>query len=699
MRLSRGLAAAVLVIWAGNSVAQPALEEEDLALAYGDKDFVHIATGNRQLLRNAPSTATVITAQEIAAMGATDLDEIMEAVPGVHVNRSTNTYPPVYVFRGIVSTYNPQVLMLVNGKPVTDIFIGNRGNAWGGLPVENISRVEVIRGPGSALYGADAYAGTINIVTKTATEIGGTQFGARVGSYDSWTSWAQHGGKLGPIEVAAYVQAGTTNGQHEIIRQDFQSSVLDPAFGTRASFAPGPVRLGRESFDAALDLSYDKWRLRLGFKDRLNMETGAGIGNSLDPHGNVASHRVTADLSWQDDQFAKDWSLSFDVHFLHLSEEFSLNVSPPGAKLSNTRLFPDGMIGNPSRWQRQLGFAATAQYTGFVNHRLRIGVGHDILDLYKVTESRNYTFVDTTPSPLPSVIDVSGTSPYAFPYKRNLNYLYLQDEWNFARDWTLTTGVRYDRYSDFGSTLNPRLGLVWNARQDLTAKVMYGTAFRAPALVEVASINNPVNRGNPNLQPEKIATLEAGFSWQARQDLQMNFSVFRHEMSDIIGLVLDPSGKTYQNTGKQTGSGSEMEFTWDATPNLRLSGHYAYQKNIDETTKHDAGYAPRHHIYARADWRFTGGWQLNTQVNHVADRNRPFLTSAVAGEPRSQIPDYTTVDITLRTDRPKQGWDFATSIRNLFNADVREPSFAGSGIVYDLPMPRRSFWLQARYSL
>ncbi|MBI2277824.1 MAG: TonB-dependent receptor [Dechloromonas sp.] len=691
----RAITTAIVFAWAGGAAAQPNGEEEDLALAYGDKEFVHIATGNKQLLRDAPSTATVVTAEDIAATGATDLDEVMETIPGVHVNRSANGYPPVYVFRGIASANNPQVLILVNGKPVTDMFVGNRGSAWGGLPLENVSRIEVIRGPGSALYGADAYAGTINIVTKTAQEIAGTQLGVRAGSYDAWSSWVQHSGKLGPIEVAAYVQAGATNGQREIVRQDYQASVLDPAFGTHASQAPGPVNVGRESFDAGLDLGYDKWRLRFGIKDRLNMGTGAGVANALDPYGNIDSHRVNADLSWQDPQFARDWSLSFDARFLHLSEEFNLNVYPQGARLP-TGLFPAGVIGNPSRWQRQYGLATTAQYTGFTDHRLRLGVGHDVLDLYKIRETKNFTFTGLVPSPLPSVVDVSSTSPYVFPYKRNLSYAYLQDEWNFARDWTITAGLRYDSYSDFGTTTNPRLALVWNASQDLTAKLMYSTAFRAPSINEFASVNNPVARGNANLQPEKIRTLEAGLSWQARRDLQVNMSIFLHELTDIISLVTDPvaaAGKTYQNTGKQKGSGGELEATWNATSSLRLTGHYAYQKNIDESTKHDAGYAPHHHLYARADWRFISGWQLNGQVNYVADRNRAF------GDNRPQIPDYTTVDLTLRTQQTKQGWDFAASVRNLFDADVREPSQAGSGITYDLPMPGRTFWLQARFSL
>ncbi|HEV7913904.1 MAG TPA: Plug domain-containing protein, partial [Albitalea sp.] len=134
--------------------ATSATEEEELALAYGDKSSVSIATGSRQSLRRAPAVATVITAQDIAAMGAVDLDDVLETVPGVHVSRNNQSYTPLYVIRGIYSELNPQTLVLQNGVPMTTLLVGNRGIGWGGLPVENIARIEVIRGPGSALYGA-----------------------------------------------------------------------------------------------------------------------------------------------------------------------------------------------------------------------------------------------------------------------------------------------------------------------------------------------------------------------------------------------------------------------------------------------------------------------------------------------------------------------------------------------------------------
>src|SRR3970282_565838 len=122
------------VVWAASANAAPQSEEEELALAYGDKSFVSIASGSRQPIARAPSVATVVTAVDIEAIGATDLDEVLETVPGLHVSRSPIGYNPIYTIRGSSTQYNPQVLMLVNGIPITGVIFGNRSNIWGGMP-------------------------------------------------------------------------------------------------------------------------------------------------------------------------------------------------------------------------------------------------------------------------------------------------------------------------------------------------------------------------------------------------------------------------------------------------------------------------------------------------------------------------------------------------------------------------------------
>lgn len=679
--------------------AHAAGEEEELSsLVFGDKSTVSIATGSQQSLRRAPAVATVITAEDIAAMGATDLDEVLETVPGIHVSRNVQGYNPLYVIRGIYSEFNPQTLVLQNGVPMTMIFIGNRGNAWAGLPLENVARIEVIRGPGSALYGADAYSGVINIITKSAKDIEGTQFGVRAGSFQTRDAWALHGGKWGPLDVAAYLRVGSTDGLKKTIESDAQS-ILDTVFSTQASRAPGPVNLGRDALDGSIDLGYDKVRFRAGYRWRDNIEPGGGAASALDPVGKGRTERINADLSWNDVELAKDWKLGLTASFFKYATTYPtpLQIYPPGAWGG---AFPDGMLGAPSTWERQWRGSAVVSYSGWAKHHMRFGVGLDDLDLYRTHELKNFTLPGLA-APVPTAGGELVESPvdesFLTPHRRKVRYAYVQDEWNLARDWVLTTGIRHDDYSDFGATTNPRVALVWDASLDVTAKILYGRAFRPPSFSEQYSINNPVLRGNPSLNPEIIDTLEAAFSWQARPDTQLQLSLFRYKMKDIIRSAGYPA--TWINAGSQHGQGFELEATHDLRSNLRLAGNYAFQHSVDDTSGQDAGYAPRHHLMGRVDWGLAGGLLLSGQVNRVADRHR------APGDTRPAIADYTTVDLTLRTLRHKSGWDVAVSIRNLFDADAREPSLYSPDnpvkvlIPNDLPLAGRSLYLQLTYSM
>ncbi len=686
-----------MALWACSATAQSD-DEEELALAYGDKSTVSIATGSVQPITRAPSVATVITAQDMQAMGATDLDEILETVPGLHVSRNNIGYAPIYNIRGINSQFNPQVLVLLNGARMNSVFLGDRGLVWGGYPLENIARIEVIRGPGSALYGADAYAGVINIVTKSAAEIGGTEAGARAGSFNTRDAWVLHGGKWGEVDVAAYLRAGKTDGHKEIVAADAQTG-LDTLFGTRASLATGPVALGRDAADGHFGLSWKKWHFHAEYKVRKNVQTGAGLSQALDPEGTSSNKRLMADLSYRTTDWFKDWDISLQAGYFHMEETTYALLFPPGAFGG---AFPMGMVGAPEKRERHLNFGASAFYSGLRNHRVRIGVGRNMDELYRLGERKNFNFVyilgtGNVPAPTGIVQYATNDTIYLKPHSRSVRYLYVQDEWNFIKDWYLTTGLRHDRYSDFGSTTNPRLAIVWEAAYNLTAKLLAGKAFRAPSFTELYNINNPVNIGNPALRPETIKTTELALAWQPISSLQTGFNLFHYQMSDIIRLVpnTDPTtGSAARNTGGQVGRGLELDVAWDVSRNFRLSGNYAHQRSINQMTDSDAGYAPYHQFYARIDWRVAPDWRLNGQINRVADRRRE------AGDSRPPVPDYHTVDLTARYGGGKSNkWEVAVSVRNLFNAKVREPSLAPGLIPNDLPMARRAVYLQASYRM
>jgi outer membrane receptor protein involved in Fe transport len=692
----------LLPLLAGPLQAQATVDEDDLARAFGDSATVSIATGSEQSLRRAPAVATVITAEDIARMGATDLDDVMETVPGIHVSRNLQGYNPLYVIRGIYTQFNSQTLMLLNGVPMTMMFIGNRGNAWGGLPLENVARIEVIRGPGSALYGADAYSGVINIITKSASDIDGTELGLRAGSYHSGDAWALHGGKLGPFDVAAYLRAGMTDGSGKTVEADAQTAIDQNFYGTHASLAPGKLNRERDAVDGNLDLAWGKSRLRAAYLLRHNIGLGVGAGSALDNRGTGRTERTLLAYSANDLELSRDWRLNLNLsHFTYdTSYPSPLMIYPAGAW---NNAFPNGMFGAPNTWERQLRGSAMVSFSGVAAHQLRLGLGQDDLHLYRTQEFKNFVLHDdgTAPTPLGNgdVVEVPLEDAFMTPQRRKVRYVYAQDEWNLARDWTLTAGVRRDLYSDVGGTTNPRAALVWDASLDVTAKLLYGRAFRAPSFTELYSINNPVLKGNPALKPELINTLEASTSWQVQADTLLQLSLFHYDMKDVINAVGTP--QTYQNVGAQRGNGFELEARHDLNRQVRLSGNYAHQKSVDVSTGQDAGYAPHHHLYGRLDWRLSNGMSFSGQINHVAKRMRP------PGDTRDPVADYTTVDLTLRTARFMGGWELTTSVRNLFNADAREPSLYLPGnppplrvlVPNDLPLDGRTLFVQVSHRL
>ncbi len=695
----RILCAFLALAWIGAAAAAQTTEEEDLALVYGDKSMISIATGSLQPITRAPAVATVITARDIAAMGVTDLDQALESVPGLHVSMSNVAMQPIYEFRGIATKNNPEVLMLVNGIPITSVLWGNRGEVWGGMPLENVARIEVIRGPGSALYGADAFSGVINVITKTSADIKGTEYGLRAGSFNSRDAWAQYGGKLGAFDAAFYLGAGKTDGQKGIMQNDAQSA-WDGIFTTNASLAPGPVNDYRKGIDARADLSHEAWRLRAGYQNR-EVGVGTGVAGSLDPNGRGHASRLNLDMSYEKANWAPNWDLSGIAGYYDIKENGDppYMLFPPGAFGG---AFPNGMIGNPGHSERHTNANVSAFYTRFDQHRIRIGTGYRIEDLYEVQETKNYDAAFQplcTPQPCtPPLVDASGNPilVYMFPHKRNVSYAFAQDEWSFARDWSLTAGVRHDRYSDFGGTTNPRLALVWNAAYNVVVKAMHGTAFRAPSFAELYAINNPVATGNPNLKPETITTDELAFSWQPVAKLQNNLNFFRYRMHDII-LPATP----YQNAGDQVGRGLELESTLDATSNVRLTGNFSLQHSIDQTSGQDAGMAPHRRLFVRADWHFAPLCQVSTKANYVADRMRE------PGDTRAKIPDYTLVDLTLRRESFAGNWDMRAMVTNLFDRDAREPTFQSVGTTVpgnpitlsDLPLPGRAVYLEFQHKL
>ncbi len=656
---------------------------------------ISVATGAHQSTARAPAITTVITASDIEAIGATDLDEVLETVPGLHVSRQDCGYVP-----GIYTQRSPQVLFLVNGIPMQSLLLGNRNIISGSLPVSNIKRIEIVRGPGSAVFGADAFAGVINIITKTKKDIDGTEMGFRMGSFETYDAYLLYGDELLGFDVALSLEYHDTEGHGRQIDEDLQTS-YDKIFGTDVSLAPSSVNVQQRNFDACLDISRRNWRLRTAYQGRYNQGTGVGEADALN-HNRFSSNRFHADLIYHNSKLTQNWDISAQLSFFDQKAGSPADswIFPPGAFGGS---YPDGFFSSGRFSERHTYFNLSGFYLGLNEHTLRLGTGYYYGDFYELKELRNSGIDPSTGLPLPpgsDIVDFTDTPYVTIPEAARESWsMFLQDAWTFAPNWELTAGIRYDKYSDFGSTINPRLALVWQRTPDFYTKLLYGRAFRAPSFSDLYVNYIAEALGNPNLQPETIDMVELAFDYGAIKNVHLGLNLFAYEWREVVRGVQDATNPNIfmaQNVGRQSGRGFETEVRWLISKNVSLLANYSYQHAVDENG-HDPGFTPHQMAYLRTDWLVYPNWYLNSQVNWIADRKRSF------SDPRADIGDYSTVNLTLRRKNIRENhWNFAVSIRNLFDVDVREPS-EGPGndniisIPNDLPLAGRSYLLELRY--
>lgn len=708
MRAPRLALNAALLLAATAQAAPP--EETEVLLGLSLEELgrlqVNVATGTPRTMRDAPAATSVITAQELESLGAQHLDDALRAVPGLHVSHGAVTYESRYYFRGLFSNNNPHTLVLVDGVPMTSLFLGDRLIGWQGVPVAAIDRVEIIRGPGSALYGADAFGGVINIITKRADDTGPDQARLAYGSFDTRHAGLlqrRHGERASLLWSLDYRQS---DGDDSTVEADWATG-FDQLFGTSSSRAPAPLDRGLRTLDARAELATGDWRLRAAWQQVWDLGTAQGLFDALDPAGRFANQTGNLDLVWHPPAPAAAWALEGRLNAAYKALETSrpLQLLPPGSFCfpGSPSCFPAGMQDELSTQEMQAGTALTALYSGDA-HRLRLGVGFFWGDLYRTTDRKNFDASGPgLPLPLGGMVDVSDTPLVFQPEAQRTNrYAFVQDEWRLARDWELTAGLRHDRYSDFGGTTNPRLALVWDTTPALTTKLLYGEAFRAPSFAELYVTNVGV-LGNPGLKPEKLRNEELVFSWRPAAAFSWDVNLFRYRIRDFIQAAPDPAlggAIRDQNVGRLEGKGVETELRYQATPSLQLLANFSSARLRNEDSGQDRGQLPRQVALLRATWDAAPRWQLVAQLLHAGKYGRE--VDSTPPDPRPDLDGYDVLDLTVRA-RLSPTLELAAVAGNLFDADVREasngpaPPQANARIPGDLPQPGRSLTVQATW--
>ncbi len=702
----------LLMIYANNSASAAETMDDYFAMSPAELAAtpVTIATGTPMLVSQSAAITSVITAEQIKSMGAIELHEILETVPGVHASMQAVTGDYHYSMRGIQNATNSELLILLNGTRVTS---GYRGTLMVGLemPVEAIQQVEVIRGPGSALYGADAFAGVINIITKKAKDMEGKTVGGRVGDHDSQSGWGQYGTQWAGWDVATSLQYQNTGGDSgRILKADTQTS-FDNAFGTHASNAPGALNTQHKNLNAHLNLLRKHWDVGFwAFSG--DKGTNSGVAVALDPTGIINNEQYVGDVRFSTEDWFNDWEFGIHGSYLHSNmrpyfHPFPRNSILPLDQTANVNyltpsalaLFSDGVIVDSAQIEDIPSVILSSVFRGLRNHKVLLSAGFRYENL-AVKEQTNFGPGVINPANLQSipninVIDGTLTNVTNTPYVYQANahrsvWSYVtQDEWLIANGWQLTAGVRFDDYSDFGSSVNPRAALVWDINSQLTGKLLYGRAFRAPNFTEQGNQNNPVQLGNKALKPETINTYEWAIDYRPTDAFKTSVNLYYYQIDDLIALVSDAAqGKpsfTFQNSGKQNGYGTEYEWNWQVREQWNISGNYAWQHAINDKTKLRVPGVPEHQAYVAVAWQFKPKWQLQSQINWVGNRINPITDNGA-------LKNYQTFDFTLRGKKIFEHINFTASLRNAFDAKYWEPATASIG--GNLPMQGRSFYLE-----
>lgn len=509
------------------------------------------ASTYQQSSQSAPSLVTVVTADEIRKYGYRTLADILRSVGGFYV-----TYDRNYSYVGVrgfnrPGDYNTRILLLVNGHRMNDsiyelAYVGTEFP----LDVDLIDRVEVIRGPSSSLYGTNAFFAVINVLIKSGAQVNGAELSTELGSFDSYKGRVSYGKQFQRFQVLLSGSYYTSAGQN----------LFFPEFNTPANNFGVAVR-GDDDRSRSLFGQIETGGLKL-FAAYSMREKGiptAAFGDIFnDPASRTFDLFRSFDVQYQT-TFSRDWGLS--LHGFHDLYTFNGNYAWADPKISQPILNVD--LARGEWW----GGEARLTHQFFDQHKITAGVEfrQNLRQQQQAYDVQPFfLYWDDRPSSL-------------------LGAIYAQDEFSLSRKFLLNLGIRHDRYSTFGGTTNPRIALIYHAREATTLKFLYGSAFRAPSAFETRSITPG---SDPTLHSETISTAEVVVEHGLARHLHLAGSGYYNRINNLISQSVDPvtGDRVYRNLDRVSSRGLEFELSSKWLSGLEGRASYNLQRTSDRAT-------------------------------------------------------------------------------------------------------------------
>lgn len=599
------------VLWGGTALAA----EENLQ-EFSLDTMVVTATRTAMTVKETPSTVEIVDSKKLEQTQAKTLHDALKGALGVNVFNDFQGRSNVSI-RGSESRH---VLIMVDGKRLGGEAAYNSANAWDvdRIRMEDVERVEIIRGPAGALYGSDAMGGVINVITKTPDKT--------VANVNYEYGWYEDGKGAG-YKGNLYLQGAEGHYSYKInAGLNKNRPYLDPkGSGDSMNFygkqQPLSLNVGYK-FDNGNELSVDFSKIKENNQKSTTSTTVMVPGKVWQDKVQTIyndNKRTDYAITYKGSDDKQDWMFRayksvFDKHYKNQN---------------NTRMT---MMGRPQGWKLQDPKIDTVKRT------LSVIEGKDTFNLgdkNKLTAGFEYRKDQSEGTRLkkPST-SLNGADAHAAFDKADINYLaaYVQDEFRPDDKWLIIPSVRFDHSDQFSNKLTSNLAATYNAADDVRIKAVVGQGYKTPTVNElyhfwemyaqVAKNEGEFYVGNPDLQPEKSLSYELAIEKDWGDKTTVHFGLFRNELKDMI-QEFDTGMKTTDNPTLYPGIGKDRIMTY---------------KNIPEATMQGAELSASHKlakdIYLNLGYTFLDA-KDKTEGTRLIDTSKHQLTFGVSYQPEN----------------------------------------------------------------
>ncbi len=610
--------------WAEKPVNVTSLQDEELETLL-DLDIeslkVFAASRREQKFRDAPGIVTVITGEEITRFGANTLHDVLFRQPNTYVYGSVSVPDNFVSLRGVAGLGGlaNHTLLLINGRPVRSSLDGGPGMLFfHTLPAELIDRIEIIRGPGSVLYGSGAFGGTINIVTKGASEEERHLFTQGYGSFNTWQ----------------------TSGFFSKIINDFEFVISGKYFDTNgwkyqmtdATGFNGTVNQNRDRYGIWGQMKYKRLTVSAFFGDR--KETVPGISGTW-PQDENQDETVFLDIQY-DHPLSNNWRIQTNITYNGIIiPPSSLDVDPKSRH--HDFLFEADLFG--SMFDETVNIVLGTTYQSLNGKFIQVGVPSNS---YHNDWFTFYTQVDYQP-------------------------------WDFL---TFIAGVQVNKTPSVEENYSPRFGILFNPDPQWGVKLLYGRAFRSASGIEQAIIIPGALVGNPQLGPEKINTFDAQIYYNAPRG-NASLTYYKSKQTDSVTVVAPGGILSFANGGDVDFWGLEFEGKLNIYSGWQLIGSVTYQENEDSTGA-EVGLIPNFMAKAGLSYTSPRGYSLGIFDTYFS--NAVSLPGTLNVNPPADSYNWLSANFIFDVPRLANNYDFpdiklSLYAENLLNEEVFFPEW------------------------